>query len=289
MDGISRKWRFWVAAAFLLLAWFGLGRLENSIIFIPSRQFAIIPASFGLAHKEVYLITSDGERLHGWFLPEAPWKPKPSARPTRGPLAGKGLVLLYCHGNAGNISNRVHKADIFHRLGFSVLLFDYRGYGRSSGRASEIGTYRDAEAAYRYLVETKGFGPQRVVIYGESLGNGVALETALRHPPGALILESAFTSIADMGREIFPWLPARWVLRTRYDNLAKISRVRCPVLVMHSREDRVVPFRMGQALFAAAAQPKEFLEMIGSHDEGYIDMADAYPRTILEFLRRSTR
>jgi hypothetical protein len=260
--------------------WSGLHWFEKINIFSPSREFSIIPGTFGLAHEEAALTTEDGVRLHGWFLPRTPG---------RGPLAARGLVLLLCHGNAGNISHRMHKAALLHRLGLNILLFDYRGYGKSAGSPSEAGTYSDAQAAYRYLIETKGFPPERIIIYGESLGNAVAVETALRQPPRALILESAFTSIADMGREIFPRLPLRWLIRTRYDNLSKIPRLRCPVLVMHSRQDRIVPFRMGQALFAAAPGPKTFFELRGSHDEAYIDSGPAYLEAVRKFLALPTR
>jgi fermentation-respiration switch protein FrsA (DUF1100 family) len=260
------------------LSWTGLRLFEKANIYHPSRDFTIVPGTFGLAHEEVALAASDGVRLHGWFLPAA-----------RGPLAGQGLVLLYCHGNAGNISDRVSQAALFHRLGLSVLLFDYRGYGKSAGSPSEEGTYRDGEAAYRFLAEAKGFPPDKIVIYGESLGNGIALETALRHAPKALILDSAFTSIADMGREIFPWLPVRLMVTMRYDNLAKIPRVHCPVLVMHGRQDRVVPFRMGRALFAAAPQPKEFLELKGGHDDGCQETGEACTNAVQAFLRRYAR
>jgi len=256
------------------LVWLGLRWFERVNIYHPGRTMAAVPGTFGLAHEEVALAAEDGTRLHGWFIPSS-----------RGPLAARKLVVLLCHGNAGTISDRVLKASLLHRLGLSVLLFDYRGYGRSAGSPSEKGTYQDAEAAWRWLA-AKGFAPQRIVLYGESLGNGVAVETALRHPPRALILESAFTSIADMGKVVYPWLPVRLIARTRYDNLAKIGSVRAPVLVLHSREDRIVPFRMGRALFAAAPEPKEFFELTGSHDEGFLDAGPAYPARIRAFLER---
>lgn len=264
------------ALAGLALLWAGLRWFEHINIFFPAKQLDVIPASFGMSHEEVDLTARDGVRLHGWFLPA----------PAHGPLAARELVLLYCHGNAGNISSRVHKANIYHQLGLNVLLFDYRGYGKSSGQPSEEGTYRDAEAAWRYLTEKKRFSPQAVIMYGESLGCAVALETALRHPPGALLLESPFTSIPDMGREIYPWLPVRWIAKTRYDNLAKIPRLKTPLLLMHSPKDAVVPERMGRTLFAAAPEPKEFFALKGSHDEGYMDSGAAYPRTVLAFLKR---
>lgn len=254
------------------LLWLGLRWFERVNIYHPGKAFSAVPGTFGLAHEEVWLTAEDGTRLHGWFLPSA-----------RGPLAARKLGVLLCHGNAGTISDRTLKASLLHRLGLSVLLFDYRGYGKSLGSPSEKGTYQDAEAAWRWLA-AKGFAPERVVLYGESLGNGVAVETALRHAPRALILESAFTSIADMGKVVYPWLPVKLIARTRYDNLAKIPSVRAPVLVMHSREDGVVPFSMGRALFAAAPEPKRFFEMTGSHDEGFLDAGPAYPAAIRSFL-----
>ena len=274
----------------MALAWAGLRWFERINIFIPSRQFSgVIPSAFGIKEEEVFLRAQDGPLLHAWFLPAAPFRTNPLDTPVVGPLAGRTLTLLYCHGNAGNISDRLFKANLFHRLGLNVLLFDYRGYGRSQGTPSEQGTYKDAEAAWRFLTEKKKIPADRLVIYGESLGNGVALETALRHPPQALILDSAFTSVIDMGLEIFPYLPVRWLVRFRYDNLSKIPKIRCPVLVMHSAEDAVVPFRMGRRLFEAAPQPKEFFQMKGTHDEGYIDAGPAYPRAIQAFLERALR
>ena len=231
------------------LVWLGLRWFERVNIYHPGRAVTAVPGTFGMAHEEVALAAEDGTRLHGWFIPSS-----------RGPLAARKLVVLLCHGNAGTISDRVLKASLLHRLGLSVLLFDYRGYGRSAGSPSEKGTYQDAEAAWRWLA-AKGFAPQRIVLYGES-------------------------SIADMGEVVYPWLPVRLIARTRYDNLAKIGSVRAPVLVLHSREDRIVPFRMGRALFAAAPEPKEFFEMTGSHDEGFLDAGPAYPAAVRAFLER---
>jgi fermentation-respiration switch protein FrsA (DUF1100 family) len=191
---------------------------------------------------------------------------------------------VYNHGNAGNISNRLPKAEIFQSLGLGVLLYDYRGYGKSEGTPSERGTYADAAAAYRWLTEVKKIPPEKVVMYGESLGCAVALETALQEKSRALILESPFTSTVDMAKEIFPFLPARLMVTFKYDNAAKIGALKEPLLVLHSKDDDIVPFRMGRALFEAAPEPKRFQELKGSHDEGYLDSGDAYPRAIRDFL-----
>jgi len=234
------------------------------------------PEALGLAFVDVLLPMPDGHAVHGWYLPPYPR--------SGGPLAGLDLTLLCCHGNAGDISLRLAKADIFHRLGLSVLLFDYRGYGESSGRPTEPGTYQDADEACRYLVEEQGISAERLVIYGESLGGAVATETALRRPCRALILDSAFTSVSEMARAFFPRLPLRWALSARYDTLSKIPRLNCPVLVLHSQQDDIVPFEMGMRLFAAAPEPKSFFEMRGDHNDGYRETGPAYGEAIGRFL-----
>jgi len=264
----------WRALRILLTAYIGFALVlyffQSHLVFYPEtgREIIAAPSQVGLPHEDIRLTTDDGLSLHGWFIPAA------EARGT----------VLFLHGNAGNISHRIDTLQMFHRLGYSTLIFDYRGYGNSGGTPSEQGTYRDAEAAWRWLVEEKRVRPEDIVVYGESLGNAIALETALRHPPRALILESAFTSVVDMGELIFPFLPVRAMTTIRYDNLAKIPRVSCPVLVMHSREDSIVPFEMGRRLFEAAPEPKRFFELKGSHDEGYIDTGEAYSGEILGFL-----
>jgi fermentation-respiration switch protein FrsA (DUF1100 family) len=266
------------AAAFVLAMialWAGVRWLERNKLYYPSREISVIPRTLGMPFEDVSLVTADRMRLHGWFIPA----------PLQGPLASEGLAILLCHGNAGNISNRVQKAALLHQLGLSVLLFDYRGFGKSEGTPSEPGTYLDADAAYAYLTQTRKIPAERIVIHGESIGNGVAIEAALRHPSRALIVESAFTSIAGMGKSVVPWLPLQWFVTWRYDNLAKLPKVGRPILVMHSRDDEVIPFAMGQALFAAACEPKRFLELKGSHNDGFAESGAAYPEAILSFLK----
>jgi len=240
------------------------------MVYHPDRNLSMIPNSFGLAFEDLRLATEDGTAIHGWYLPA------PSSKP--------GFVLLYCHGNAGNISHRLTKARMLRPLGLAILLFDYRGYGRSAGTPSEEGTYWDAEAAYRYLVDKKGYPPERIILYGESLGSAVALELALRRGSRALILESPFTSVMEMGQRILPFLPLRWLLRYHYDNLAKIPRLREPLLILHSPQDDVVPYEMGRRLFEAAPEPKRFFELRGDHNDGFLETGDAYPKAFADFL-----
>lgn len=254
----------------LLLLWLGLRWFERINLYIPSRTVFAHPGTYGWSFEDLRLPAADGPLLSGWYIERGPKDP----------------VILVCHGNAGNISHRLEKAKIFMDAGASVLLFDYRGYGKSSGSPDEQGTYEDALTFYRWLVEIKGVPPERIVVYGESLGGGVAVETALRHKSAGLILESSFTSVVDMGREVFPWLPVRHMVRYRYDNLAKLPSIRGPVLVMHSPQDDIVPYRMGRRLFEAAAEPKTFFAMKGDHNEGYIDTGAAYGAAVKNFLGR---
>jgi fermentation-respiration switch protein FrsA (DUF1100 family) len=232
----------------------GLLLFERRLIYFPTRELDVTPAALGLAHEEMDVRAEDGVRIHGWFLP----------------AKGSRLTLLVCHGNAGNVSHRLDRALLVQaRLGLDVLLFDYRGYGQSEGRPDEEGTYRDGRAAWQWL-RARGLGADRIVVFGESLGSGVALQLALEVAPRALVLESPFTSIPDMARAVYPFLPVWPLVRTRYDNLAKIGRLRCPLLVLHGEKDEVVPFAQGRRLFEAAREPKRFYAIPGAgHNDTY--------------------
>lgn len=228
--------------------------MQPSLVYFPLRELEFTPAAVGLPHEDVLLETPDGVRLHGWWI---------------GSAAPRG-TLLFLHGNGGNISHRLDSIRLFHDLGLSVLIIDYRGYGRSDGTPGEQGTYVDAEAAWRHLVDTRRVDPGRVVIYGESLGSAVAARLASRVPCGALAIEAGFTSIADMGRRHYPYLPVEWLVRFRYPGIEFMRGARCPVLVMHSPDDEIVPFEMGRRLFEAAPSPKDFLELSGGHNDGLL-------------------
>jgi fermentation-respiration switch protein FrsA (DUF1100 family) len=247
---------------------------EESLVYFPSREMGVTPTSFGLPHEEVTLSSSDGTRIHGWFLPARP--PEISSR-----------AILFCHGNAGNICGRLDRALFLQRLtDLDIFLFDYRGFGKSEGSPSETGTYFDAAAAHGYLVERKGIPNEAVILLGESLGAAVAIELAVRGAGGALVLEAPFTSIADMARVAYPLLaPFTTFLRTRYDNLKKIPDVAVPLLLLHGRRDQVVPFAQGEALFRAAREPKTFvaLERAG-HADGFLVESERYGEAWKSFL-----
>lgn len=258
--------------AFLTLVYLG----QSGLLYLPDaagRGLVTTPAAVGLEYEDVYLRTEDGVSLHGWLV-SASEKTRQAPRRT----------LLFFHGNAGNISHRLDSLRIFAELGLDIFIFDYRGYGRSGGSPSEEGTYRDATAAWHWLTRERGLGPGQVVLFGRSLGAAVALELAGRTNPAGLIVESAFTSVPDLGAELYPFIPVRLLSRYRYDNLGRIASVRVPVLVVHSRGDEIVPFRHGQALYAAAPGAKQFLELQGGHNDGFLASEAVYQRGLAEFL-----
>lgn len=225
---------------------------QAKLVFFPGPPPHATPADFGLEFRELELGARDGVRLHGWFLPVKD---------------AHGAVLV-SHGNAGSIELRIELAQAFLELGWSVLLYDYRGYGKSAGQPDEEGTYRDAEAAYEHLTAVEGFSPERIVLHGESLGAAVGIELGRRRPCAAVIGESAFTSLPDVGAKAYPFLPVRWLARFRYDNLGKIAELGVPLLLIHSPADEIVPVEHGQRLFDAAREPKRLLLTEGGHNDG---------------------
>jgi len=237
----------------------------------PDRQLTATPADAGLAFKNIHLQTADDVDLHGWFIP---------ADTPRG-------TLLFFHGNAGNISQRLHSLGLFHRLGLNVLIIDYRGYGQSGGIPSERGTYRDSEAAWDYLVEERSADPARIVLFGRSLGGAIAARLASRQPAAGLIVESGFTSATDMAAATFPFFPVRWMSRFRYPTKDYLHRTKVPVLIVHSRDDEIIPFLHGQRLFEAANQPKCFLELSGGHNDAFLVSGSRYREGLEDFLDES--
>ena len=215
--------------------------LLNSLLYFPSSAIEQTPADFTLAYRDLTLETEDGESLHGWWI---------SAR-----TPSLGHVLL-CHGNAGNVGDRVLHARLLTSAGFDVLVFDYRGYGQSSGRPTEEGTYRDARAARRALLCQERVEESRILYLGESLGGAVAVALALEAPPRGLVLQSAFTSVRDLARFHYPLLP-RAAVPDAYPSLRRIRQLEAPLLVLHGECDEVVPLAHGRALFEAAPEPKD--------------------------------
>lgn len=248
-----------------------LSFLEQSMVYYPEKDLAGDPSRAGLAFEDVQLRTEDGLSLHGW------WVPRDDDRGT----------VLFLHGNAGNISHRLHRLALFHDLGVSTFIGDYRGYGRSEGKPSETGLYRDADAMYRHLREERGIPPERIVIFGKSLGGAVATDLAAREEAAGLILESAFTSLPDMAKEVVPLVPGKLLVRSRYDNLGKISTLKMPILIIHGDQDRVVPYEMGERLLDAAPQGTRFFPVPGADHNDVLDMGGRiYPERLETFLSR---
>jgi uncharacterized protein len=266
----------YTSAALLIIAlllptmwsWF-----ERKMLYVPSRSQNWTPSLSGWKFEDVWLTTQDAVRLHGWFLPN----PAPP-----GPVR---MAVLILHGNGGNITHRMPLYAVLREQGLDVLALDYRGYGQSRGTPSESGTYLDAEAAWQWLA-AHGSPPERILLLGESLGGAVATELALRHPPAGLILQSTFTSIPDIAKELTPWIPQR-LIRTRYDTLAKLPRLQCPVLVLHGRADTLVRFVHAERNYASASEPKWFRELEGDHNDTLAEPQgrERYAAAVREFLK----
>ena len=245
---------------------------QSHLVYFPGtgREAVVTPQSYGLRYESVPIRTADGETLDAW------WVPAENARGT----------VLFFHGNAGNISHRIDYLQMFHRLRYSTLIVDYRGYGKSSGTPSEEGTYRDAEAAWEHLRHARMAQPQDIVVAGESLGAAVATWLAAEVSPRAVLLFSTFTSVPDLGAQVYWFLPVRLLSRIGYDNLANLKRIRVPVFIAHSRDDDIVPYEHGRRLFEAAAEPKAFLEMRGGHNDGFIFTRQEWVAELGAFLDR---
>ena len=243
---------------------------QGRFLFKPTREIEATPAAIDLEYEDVTLTAADGVRLHGWFVPH----PHPRA------------VVLYFHGNRGNISQRLESLRIFHRLKLSTFILDYHGYGRSGGRPSEQATYLDAQAAWDYLLHDRAVRPADIIVFGRSLGAAVASWLITRQRPAAAVIESTFTSLPDVAAETYPLLPARWLSRFHYNTLENLRRALCPVLIAHSRDDAVISFQHGKRLYEAVVGRKDFLEMEGGHKDGFITSGDDYLRALEGFLQQ---
>lgn len=265
----------WLVATVLLLFTISPAEamLEDSFLFFPDPILVTTPAAAGLTYTEVTFPAADGTLLHGWYLPGAPDQP----------------VVLYCHGNAGNISHRIEPLAQLHRLGLNVFIFDYRGYGQSSGRASETGTYQDARGALAWLRE-QGWDAGRSIYFGRSLGAAVALQLALEVPPAGLIMETPFTSIAEMGRHHYPLLyrALGWLVNLDYANNRKIPALKTRLLITQGSADWIVPPAMAQRLYQLAPDPKQLVLIPGvGHNDNFFHNA-RYRQAWQDFLATIT-
>ena len=259
-----KKARRWLVPTLgLLVIALMLYRFEHSQVYHPTRDAEYTPDDVGRPAEEVWLTTPDSLRLHAWFFPAD--KSSPRAR----------FAMLFCHGNGGNLTSRPGYYRAILETGVSLLTFDYRGYGRSEGEPSEAGTYTDASTAYAWL-RARGFAPEHILVWGESLGGGIASHVAATERVGGLVLQSSFTSIPDIGAELFPWLPVKLISRIKYNTLSRLPGITCPVVVMHSRADTTIRFSHGEKIFAAAREPKAFVEIGGDHNDALLANRAAY-------------
>ena len=253
----------------LILLLVGVRFVLPYFIFYPSSRIEATPAALNLTFEDVYLTTHDHVRLHGWYIPA------PNARAT----------LLFFHGNAGNISHRLSSIKIFHDLGLSVFIFDYRGYGQSEGRPTIIGTEIDALTAWEWLTEDRKIPASSIVVFGRSLGGAIAMELMLSATPGALILESTFASLANMSPFPAPFAPILtggdfWV------SVHTAASLSIPTLCIHSPQDEIIPYRQGRRIYEAVASEKTFLEIQGDHNSGFMQSLDVYVEGLDHFLTR---
>jgi len=242
---------------------------QSGFIYHPDRNLAATPGAINLAYEEVRFPAADGTKLHGWWIP---------SRESRG-------AVIHCHGNAGNISHRLGIIEIFNSMGLDVLVFDYRGYGLSEGTPTEKGTYADAEGAWRYLADVKGISRERIIVHGQSLGGAIAAHLASQRQPAMVVVESSFTSTRDLARNFCSFTPAIYIILTyTYETARFAGEARCPLLVIHSRDDEMIPFSHGEKIFHAAKEPKAFLEIRGSHNGGFIQSGSVYVSGLKSFI-----
>jgi fermentation-respiration switch protein FrsA (DUF1100 family) len=259
---------------FILVIMFSLfyENIENYFVFAPQKVLDYSPSDYGLVWKDVMLPTPDGQVLHGWFFS----------------VAQKEPVILFYHGNAGNISHRLDYIKLLTRIGFNVFIFDYRGYGKSSGKPSEEGLYIDALSAYDYLVNDECIKPEDIILLGRSLGGAAAIETATERDARLLVVESSFLSTRHMARHMGVFSLISPLLPANYNNIEKIKKISIPKLIIHGESDRIIPFSMGEKLFEEAGEPKYFYPIKGAgHNDTYLVGGQQYMDTLGKFIRDS--
>jgi hypothetical protein len=265
--------------AMICLAYLGLAivlyYMQPRFLYEPVREIPYTPAELGLDFEEVYFRTGDRLRLQGWFVPA------PNAQ----------FTVLYCHGNGGNMMYFLETVNFLNKLGLSCFIFDYRGYGNSRGTPDEDGPYLDARAAYKWLTKEKGIASQQIILFGWSLGGSIAAYLAGKVKSAGLVTESAFTSYRAIGRKFYPYMPVKWFARFNYPTIEYVRKVRCPVMVIHSRNDEIIPFEFGLEIYDAANEPKQLVEIFGRHNDGFLVSGETYKKAWIKwlaFLKEST-
>jgi len=267
MTPTQLQWKYfmWLFLCIALL-WAGgllllLYSFQEKFIFPAAKRIDRTPATapFQWEYEDVFLKVEDGQS-HAWFIP----------------LEGASKVVLFSHGNAGNMAGRLESIQLLRSMGFSVFAYDYGGYGRSTGSPSEMRIYADVEAAWHYLTEERGLAPTDIVLFGRSLGGAATAYLASKVTPAAVILESTFTSLPDVVKSMFLGSILSKGIRHHFPSLERVSQIRAPLLIVHSKEDRLIPFVHGKRLFEAAPEPKQFLEIRGDHNTGFVESLPIY-------------
>jgi len=256
-----------IIIAYSVVGW-SLYFLQARFLYSPVREITYTPTDINLAFEKIALKTDDGLKIAAWHIPAD------NARYT----------VLFCHGNAGNMTHRLDSINILNELGLNCLIFDYRGYGDSQGKPTEQGTYLDADAAWKWLTKKKRIAPDRIIIFGRSLGGSVAANLAAKVNAAALVLESAFVSYEDIGKKFYPYMPVRLFAKFHYNTLDYVPNVHCPILFIHSRNDEIVPFEFSLRLYDAANEPKRFVEVNGSHNDGFLFSGKIYTQAWKDWL-----
>jgi len=254
--------------AYSVLGW-TLYFMQATFLYRPVCEVTYTPEALSLDFEKVTYKSEDGLNINGWYVP----------------ADNSRLTILFCHGNGGNMMHRLDSINLFNNLGLNCFIFDYRGYGNSEGTPSEEGTYMDAMGAYKWLTAEKKVSPDDIIIFGRSLGGSVAAHLASRVKAGTLIIESAFTSYVDIGRKFYPYMPVRWFARFSYETIEYIKKVHYPVMIIHSRNDDLVPFEFALELHEVANEPKELVEIFGSHNDGFLVSSEIYEKAWIKWLK----
>ena len=242
--------------------------IEKRNLYQPDKEIDLTPQSIGFTYEDVYFKTEDGQRINGWFIPAKDAK----------------ITILYCPGRGGNLSDRLQKIKFFHVSGFNSLAFDYRGFGNSSGKPSEQGLYKDARAAYDFLMSRNDIAKDKIVVYGKSLGGPVAANLCLHRKLAALILEGSFPSLKEYVGDLGGFLPTEWLVSEKFDAISRVKMIKIPKLFVQGMDDEIIDFSEGRLLFNKAASPKEFVTFDGHHDDNLFTVSDAYKDKLNKFL-----
>lgn len=243
--------------------------MQSQFIYRPVKGVVYTPERLGIEFEDVNLITDDGIEITGWYIP-----------PQR-----NGYTVLFCHGNGGDIMHRLDTVNLFSEMGLGLFVFDYRGYGDSQGKTTEAGTYLDAEAAYKWLCTRKKISEHRIVIFGRSLGASIAAYVAGKVNCGGVVLENAFTSYAAIGQKMYPYMPVKWFAKFKYDTKEYLESVSCPVLIFHSKDDEIIPYKFGRELFESVEGDKRFVDIFGDHNNSFLISLNPYKKSWASFLR----